>query len=55
VAFANPDGTIGIFGHNATGAQQAVSVRFAEGEVFRTVVQPGELFSLRGSPPPPAS
>ena len=61
VAFANPDGTIGIFGHNPTGAPQALSVRLpdgnegADGEVFRTVVQPGELFSLRGSPPPPAA
>jgi glucosylceramidase len=54
VAFANPDSTIGIFGHNATSSEQVVSVTFADGEPFRTVVGPGELYTLRGSPPLPA-
>lgn len=50
VAFANLDGTVGIFGHNATASPQVVGVTFADGEAFRAVVQPGDLFSLRGSP-----
>ena len=54
VAFANPDGTIGIFAHNATPTAQVLSVRFADGETYRATVAPGELVSLRGSPPPPA-
>jgi glucosylceramidase len=54
VAFANPDGQIGIFAHNATPTTQVLSVRFADGETFRATVAPGELVTLRGSPPPPA-
>ncbi len=52
VAFANPDGTVGVFGHNATPSPQVVGVAFAGGETFRATVLPGELFSLRGSPVP---
>ena len=50
VAFANPDGTIGIFGHNDSGARQVLSVAFPGGDAARVVVEPGDLFSLRGSP-----
>jgi glucosylceramidase len=50
VAFANPDGTIGIFGHNDSGTRQVVSVTFPAGDAIRVVVEPGDLFSLRGSP-----
>jgi len=50
VAFANPDGTIGIFGHNDSGRRQVVDVSFATGHATRVAVQPGELFTLRGSP-----
>jgi glucosylceramidase len=49
VAFANPDGTIGIFGHNDSGRRQVLDVSFAAGHATRVVVQPGELFTLRGS------
>jgi glucosylceramidase len=58
VAFENPDGTIGIFGHNDSGARQVVSVRFPAGDAARIAVDPGALFTLRGPalkgvPPPP--
>jgi glucosylceramidase len=48
VAFENPDGTIGIFGHNDSGVRQVVSVRFPAGDAARIAVEPGELFTLRG-------
>lgn len=51
VAFANPDGTIGIFGHNASGQRQVLDVTRAAGHVTRVVVEPDELFTLRGSAP----
>lgn len=54
VAFANPDGTIGIFAHNDTPTTQVLSVRFADGETYRATVESGELVTLRGSPPPTA-
>ena len=50
VAFANPDGTIGIFGHNDSGERQVVSVAFPAGVAARVVVESGDLFSLRGAP-----
>jgi glucosylceramidase len=50
VAFANPDGTVGIFGHNNSGTRQVIDVSFADGDAARVVVEPGDLFSLRGSP-----
>jgi glucosylceramidase len=50
VAFANPDGTIGIFGQNDTGRRQVLDVALPGGTATRVVVQPGELFTLRGSP-----
>jgi glucosylceramidase len=50
VAFANPDGTIGIFGHNNSGERQVISVTFPAGDAARVAVEPGDLFSLRGSP-----
>jgi glucosylceramidase len=49
VAFANPDRSIGIFGHNNSGERQVLDVSFAAGHVTRVVIQPGELFTLRGS------
>jgi glucosylceramidase len=50
VAFANPDGTIGIFGHNNSGQRQVLDVSFAAGHATRVALQPGELFTIRGSP-----
>ena len=45
-AFRNPDGTVGVFGHNRSGAVQTVSI--AVGGVTRTYsVGVGELFSFR--------
>jgi glucosylceramidase len=51
VAFANPDGSVGIFGHNASSERQVIDVTLASGTVTRVVVQPGELFTLRGPSP----
>jgi hypothetical protein len=50
VAFTNPDGTIGIFGHNDSGERQVLSVAFPAGDAARVLVEPGDLFSLRGTP-----
>ncbi len=51
VAFANPDGTIGIFGHNGSSERQVIDVTLASGTATRVMVQPGELFTLRGPSP----
>jgi glucosylceramidase len=51
VAFANPDGSIGIFGHNASSVRQVIDVALPSGTATRVVVQPGELFTLRGPAP----
>jgi glucosylceramidase len=50
VAFANPDCTIGIFGLNDSGQRQVLDVSFGNGHATRVEVEPGELFTLRGSP-----
>lgn len=46
VAFSNPDGTIGVFGHNDSGVPQVIAVDI-DGLVHRFHVGPGELFTLR--------
>lgn len=55
VAFAHPDGTIGVFGHNASGERQVVDVTFAgrPGHAARVAIAPGALFSLHGPPVEP--
>lgn len=50
VAFANPDGTIGVMGHNNTGATRTVSVRFGAGDERQFEVRAGELFTVVGRP-----
>jgi glucosylceramidase len=50
VAFKNADGTVGVFGHNASGVDQVVSVTFGGSEATRVRVRAGDLFSLRGRP-----
>jgi glucosylceramidase len=52
-AFANPDGTIGVFGHNDTGAVQVVGIRAPGRSESRISVRPGELFTFRGPPGDP--
>lgn len=45
-AFRNPDGTVGVFGHNGSGTTQ--TVRFTVGSSVRSyVIGPGEMFSYR--------
>ncbi len=46
-SFRNPDGTIGVFGHNDTGSTQVVQLDGLGVEV-RFEVRSGELFTLRG-------
>jgi glucosylceramidase len=46
-AFRNPDGTIGVFGHNGTGAAVPLRMPGPHGEVGEYVVRAGELFSYR--------
>lgn len=49
-AFADPDGTLGLFAHNDTGAAVTLRVGVAGGAVRAYVVRPGELFTVRGLP-----
>ena len=53
-AFANPDGALGIVGHNDTSADQVVQVS-VDGSAIgqRFLVGPGDLFTLRGPTPTP--
>jgi len=53
VAFTNPDGTIGVFGHNDTGATQVVSIATPGRADARISVRAGELFTYRGPPGDP--
>ncbi len=46
-AFANPDGTIGVFAQNDTGEDQVVGVRLPGREDLRYAVRADELLSLR--------
>ena len=52
-AFANPDGTIGVFGHNDTGVAQVISVQEPGRQSTRIAVGPGELFTFRAPPSAP--
>jgi len=45
--FANPDGSIGVFGHNDTGTDQTVVLRVDGQPGVRHTVRAGELFTLR--------
>jgi glucosylceramidase len=49
VAFVDPDGTIGVFGHNDTASAQTISFHVRGGDVHTFTVAPGEMFTLRGS------
>ncbi len=46
-AFANPDGTVGVFGHNDTEEPLVVEV-VVDGEAQRFEIEPWSVFSLRG-------
>ncbi|MFC6343384.1 glycoside hydrolase family 30 beta sandwich domain-containing protein, partial [Nocardioides hankookensis] len=47
-AFANPDGTLGLFAHNDTDAPVTLRIGSGSGPVRAYVVRPGELFTFRG-------
>ena len=47
VAFVNPDGSLGIFGHNDTGEAQVVEIETTAGENTIFTVGPWEMFSIR--------
>ena len=46
-AFANPDGTIGVFAHNGTGADQVVAISVPGRQDLRYDVRAGELLSVQ--------
>jgi len=52
-AFENPDGTIGVFGHNDTGGAQVIAVQVPGHQPTRIAVGPGELFTYRAPPGAP--
>jgi len=52
-AFENPDGTIGVFGHNDTGTNQVVAVQVPGRAATRIAVRSGELFTYRAPPGAP--
>jgi glucosylceramidase len=47
VAFVNPDGTVGIFGHNDTGESQVIDIATSAGDRATITVGPWEMFSIR--------
>jgi glucosylceramidase len=47
VAFANPDGTVGLFGHNDTDQSQVIEIARSDGIATTISVGPWELFSVR--------
>jgi glucosylceramidase len=49
-AFLNPDGSVGVFGHNATGAEQTVRVHIDGGPDLTGHVEAGDLFTFRSAP-----
>lgn len=49
VAFRNPDGSIGVFGHNATGEQQTIRLDIRGRADLIAHVEAGDLFSVRGA------
>jgi glucosylceramidase len=50
-AFRNPDGTVGVFGQNRSGAVQTVRFALGSGAGRRYTVQPGEMFTYRAPGP----
>jgi glucosylceramidase len=48
VAFANPDGTLGVFGHNDTSTARTISFHVRGGDVHTFTVAAGEMFTFRG-------
>ena len=48
-AFLNPDGSIGVFGHNATGSTQTVRIAVKGRADLAYTVEPGQLFTFRSA------
>lgn len=48
-AFRNPDGSIGVFGHNATGSTQTVRINVLGGKDLAYTIEPGQLFTFRSA------
>ena len=48
VAFANPDGSVGVFGHNDTDAAVTIDVVIDGADSRRFTVEPWAVFSVRG-------
>jgi glucosylceramidase len=46
-AFRNPDGSIGVFGHNATGSSQTVRINVLGRVDLAYTIRPGQLFTFR--------
>ena len=49
-AFVNPDGSVGIFGHNDTPEPQTIGFQLSDGSSATVTVGPWEMFILRGVP-----
>lgn len=47
LAFVNPDGTVGVFGHNDTDATQVVEIETNAGDRTTFTIGPWEMFSVR--------
>lgn len=47
VAFANPDGTVGVYGHNDTDQAQVVAITLSDGSRITLDVGPWEMFTVR--------
>ena len=47
VAFVNPDGSLGVFGHNDTGRVQTVRIETSTGDRTTFTIGPWEMFSIR--------
>ncbi len=50
-AFVDISGSVGVYGHNDTGADQVVAIRFGDGTQHRFQIGAGEMFTLRGPAP----
>jgi hypothetical protein len=53
VSFENPDGTVGVFGHNDTGSDQLLRITLGSTESHTFEIAAGEMFSVRGLPEQP--
>jgi glucosylceramidase len=47
VAFADPDGTIGVFAHNRSDSEQVLAIRVPGRDDARYAVRAGELLTVR--------